>query len=87
MFPDRLLATSEAIDLGSQTYKSFKNDFAERAGKAASIAVLGGISGLMYGLGLEITALASMVGALTPLKNSIVSSESQQSPSSSIQDV
>src|ERR1700693_2668580 len=38
-------------------------------------------------LGLEITALASMVGALTPLKNSIVSSESQQSPSSSIQDV
>jgi Fic/DOC family len=56
------LAKSEAIDLGGQTYKSFKKDFTERAGKAASIAVLGGISGLMYGLGLEITALASMVG-------------------------
>jgi fido (protein-threonine AMPylation protein) len=81
------VATSEAIDFGSQTYKSFKKDFTERAGKAASIAVLGGISGLMYGLGLEITALASMVGALTPLKNSIVSSESQQRPPTTGQDV
>jgi hypothetical protein len=75
------LAKSEAIDIDSQTYKSFKKDFTERAGKAASIGVLGGISGLMHGLGLDITALASMVAALTPLRNSIVSESKKQSPS------
>jgi hypothetical protein len=75
------LAKSEAIDIGSQTYKSFKKDFTERAGKAASIGVLGGISGLMHGLGLDISALASMVAALTPLRNSIVSESKKQTPS------
>jgi hypothetical protein len=65
------LAASEVLDVGAGTYKSFKKDFTERAGKEASIAVLGGISGLLYNIGFEISGLATMISALVPLKNSI----------------
>jgi hypothetical protein len=61
----------EVLDVGGGTYRSFKKDFTERAGKAASIAVLGGISGLLYNIGFEISGLATMISALIPLKNSI----------------
>jgi hypothetical protein len=64
-------AAMEVLDVGGGTYRSFKKDFTERAGKAASIAVLGGISGLLYNIGFEISGLATMISALIPLKNSI----------------
>ena len=67
---------SEVLDVGTETYKSFKKDFTERAGKAASIAVLGGISGLLYSIGFEIGGLATMISSLVPLKNSITGANS-----------
>lgn len=57
--------------MSSQTYQSFKKDFAERAGKAASITVLGGISTLIYHIGFPLVGLASMISTLIPLRNSI----------------
>ena len=61
----------EAGSLGADTYASFRKDFAERAGKAASIAAISGVSGLLYHIGFDISGLATLISALLPLKKSI----------------
>jgi hypothetical protein len=61
----------EAGSLGADTYTSFRKDFAERAGKAASIAAISGVSGLLYHIGFDISGLATLISALLPLKKSI----------------
>jgi hypothetical protein len=61
----------EAGSLSADTYASLRKDFARRAGKAASVAAIGGIWGLLYHTGFEISGLATFISALLPLKKSI----------------
>ena len=64
-------AAQEVGGLAADTWKVFRKDFPKRAGRAASIAISGGIGALLLFLGQDIAALATAVTAFLPINQAI----------------
>src|SRR5262249_1727531 len=54
-------AKQEVGGLAADTWKVFRKDFPRRAGRAASIAISGGIGALLHVLGQDLAALATTI--------------------------
>jgi len=61
----------EVGGVAGDVWKEFRKDLPKRAGRAASIAVVGGISGLLHAIGQDLPALASIVVAFLPITQTI----------------
>jgi hypothetical protein len=61
----------EAGGVAGDVWKEFRKDFPKRAGRAGSIAVVGGIGGLLHAMGLDWAAMASIVVAFVPITQTI----------------
>jgi hypothetical protein len=61
----------EIGDITADTYEVFRKDIPKRAGRAALIAITGGIGSLLHFFGLDAAALATAVAAFVPIKQEI----------------
>jgi hypothetical protein len=64
-------AAQEIGGLAADTWKVFRRDFPKRAGRAASIAITGGIAGLLHAIGQDLAALGTVVTAFVPVSQAI----------------
>jgi hypothetical protein len=64
-------ARLEILGLADDTWKVFRKDFSKRAGRAASVAIVGGIGALLHTLGQELAAIATTVAAFAPIDRTI----------------
>ncbi len=61
----------EVGGVAGDVWKEFRKDLPKRAGRAASIAVVGGISGLLHAIGQDLAAMANIVVAFLPIAQTI----------------
>jgi hypothetical protein len=61
----------EVGGLAADTWKVFRKDFPKRAGRVASVAIVGGVGGLLHYLGMEFQAIATAVTAFAPIDETI----------------
>jgi hypothetical protein len=59
--------SKEIGGLAADTWKVFRKDFPKRAGRTASVVIVGGIGALLHAIGQDLAAIATAVTAFAPL--------------------
>jgi hypothetical protein len=65
------VAGREVRGVAGDVWKEFRKDFSKRSGRAASVAVVGGVGALLHAIGQDFAAMATWVIAFAPIDQTI----------------